>query len=143
MLHFVNPDLSVLEIGSQRGDAAPVSLLKGLSNMESFLDTASWTVACQTGDAMTKTQEQLSSFGEAVKHATLDVCQGLDNQELKDEKFDLVLAFNLAGTAEHPVAAFRNTRKLLKDGGEACFVEINKPGSYFQLLDVTPKSRYV
>ncbi|KAL8696122.1 MAG: hypothetical protein Q9224_002961, partial [Gallowayella concinna] len=141
LLHFTNPQLSILEVGSQLGVASPLSLLKGLPGMKTVLDTSTYTVSCQTADSMTKAQEQLSSFGEAVNFAVLDISQSLENQDLKDEKFDVVLAFNLASTADHPDVAFRNTRKLLKEGGEVCFVEITKPGLYFQMLENLIKAR--
>ncbi|KAI4250707.1 MAG: hypothetical protein LQ352_005293 [Teloschistes flavicans] len=89
----------------------------------------------ETADSVTRAQEQLVSFGEAVKFAAAD-----DKQGWKDEKFDLVLSFNLTSTAIDPDIAIRNARQLLKEGGEVCLVEITRPGLYFQMLDKSQRS---
>lgn len=134
----MKPGLSILEIDSQLGDASPFPLLKGLHSMRSVLETSTYTVLCQTADSVTRAQEQLVSFGEAVKFAAAD-----DKQGWKDEKFDLVLSFNLTSTAIDPDIAIRNARQLLKEGGEVCLVEITRPGLYFQMLDKSQRSEYV
>lgn len=123
------------------GDTASTLLLTQMRDLSAVLATAEYTVSCQSGNAMVHTKERLSSYNEAVKYAVFDIGQNPENQELKNSKFDVLIAFNVSGTVEHPDLALSNARKLLKDGGELLLVEITNPGICLSLLDRIAVSR--
>lgn len=86
-------------------------------------------------------KERLSSSKETVKYATFDIGQNLENQELKDHKFDVIVAFHITGMSEHLDVALSNAKKLLKGGGQLCLVEITNPGIRLSMLGHLADSR--
>ena len=90
---------------------------------------------------MMNVQERLSALENAIKYAVFDISKAPETQELKDCTFDVVIAFNLAGTTEHPEVALRNARKMLKDGGEICLIEVVDPEGYRSLFGRSTNAR--
>ena len=100
-----------------------------MDNIEAILATAEYTVSCCNDNALISVQEHLSSFEEDVKYELFDFSQHPETQQLRDRKFDVVIAFNISNAVGHPDFALTNARKLLKEGGEILLVEITKPGN--------------
>ena len=100
-----------------------------MDHLGAILATAEYTVSCHDVDAMMNTQERLSSYGEDVKYAVFDIDRNPETQELRDRKFDVIIAFNISNAVEHPDFALSNARKSLKEGGEVLLVEITNAGS--------------
>ena len=84
-----------------------------------------------------------SDVYNGVEHVVFDSDKSLETQDLQDQKFDVVLAFDLANTAKHPDIALRNARNLLKEGGDICVLDISKPGLYLSMLTGSGGSVYV
>ncbi len=83
-----------------------------------------------------------SDVESGVEYVVFDSEKSLETQELQDQKFDVVLAFDLANAMKHPDVALRNARSLLKEGGDICVIDISKPGLYLSMLTGSAGSMY-
>ena len=83
-----------------------------------------------------------SDVNSGVEYVVFDSDKSLETQELQDQKFDVVIAFDLASATKNPDTALRNARNLLKDGGDICLLDISKPGLYLSMLTGTGGSVY-
>ena len=83
-----------------------------------------------------------SNVNSGVEYVVFDSDKSLETQELQDQKFDIVLAFDLTNATEHPDIALRNARNLLKEGGDICVLDISKPGLYLSMLTGSGGSVY-
>lgn len=61
---------------------------------------------------------------------------------MQDQKFDVILAFDLANATRNPDIALRNAKNLLKEGGDICVLDISKPGLYLSMLTGSGGSLY-
>ena len=84
-----------------------------------------------------------SDVNSGVEYVVFDSDESLETQEFRSQKFDVVLAFDLANTTKHPDTALRNARNLLKEGGDICVLDISKPGLYLSMLTGSGGSVYV
>lgn len=116
------------------GDSAPMLILPELKGLENILKTAEYTVTCQNSAAVKDVEERLSSFKEGVKCDVLEIDGDLATRGFQDRRFDVIVAINISATARDPDVALINTKKLLKQGGEICLVEVTNPGIYLSLL---------
>jgi zearalenone synthase (highly reducing iterative type I polyketide synthase) len=73
----------------------------------------------------------------------LDISQDISAQKLKDQTFDLVIAFNLSTHVKCLETAVQNIRKILKKGGRVCLVDATQPGSFLTALGHSPSSHRV
>jgi hypothetical protein len=104
------------------------------------LETAEYTLACHDDTAVAAVKERLSYFKDNVKYATFTPGQSLENQPLKDKKFDIVLAFNVSGR-QNIDFALSNAKFLLNAGGELCLVEITNSALQLAMHDSSIISR--
>ncbi len=118
------------------------SLLKHLPGVEALLETAQYTVAYPNGDTLVEARGDPSGVISGVEYVVFDSDKNLETQELQDQKFDVLLAFDLANATKHPDIALRNARNLLKEGGDICVLDISKPGLYLSMLTGSGGSVY-
>ena len=83
-----------------------------------------------------------SDVNSGVEYVVFGSDKTLETQELQDQKFDVVLAFDLANATKHPDIALTNARSLLKEGGDICVLDISKPGLYLSMLTGSGGSVY-
>ena len=89
-----------------------------------------------------KPQSDPSAVNSEVEYVVFDADKISGIQELRDRKFDVVLAFDLANATKHPDIVLRDARNLLKEGGDICALDIGKLGSYLSMLTESGGSRY-
>ena len=119
------------------------TLLKHLSGVETLLETAQYTVACPNRNALADAKERFSDVNNGVDFVVLDSEKSLETQELQNQKFDVVIAFDLANSSKHPDIALANASNLLKEDGAICVLDISNPGLYLSLLTGSGGSSYV
>jgi zearalenone synthase (highly reducing iterative type I polyketide synthase) len=115
--------LSVLEISTELDNLSPIILGPGLDGIERIVKTGDYTVSCTNETAKLKLDEFLSAQGKDISAKLLDISQDITAQEIKDQTFDLVIAFNLSTHVKSLETAVQNVRKILKKGGRVCLVE--------------------
>lgn len=115
-------------------DPEPMLILPELKGIQSILKTAEYTMSCQGSATVKYAEGRLSSFKDGAKYQILETNGELASQELQDRKFDVIIAFNISATALDPDVTLINAKKLLKEGGEICLVEVTNPGIYLSLL---------
>lgn len=123
LLHHTNPGLSVLEISTGSDNLSPIILGPGLDGIEKIVKTGDYTVSCTDETAKTKLDEFLSAQGKGISAKLLDISQDLTAQEIKDQAFDLVIAFNLGTNVKSLETAVQNIKKIIKKRGRVCLVE--------------------
>ena len=116
--------------------------MKHLPGLEALLETAQYTVACPNGNTLAEARSDSSDVNSGVEYVVFDSGKSLETQELQDQKFDVVLAFDLANATRNPDIALRNARNLLKEGGDICVLDISKPGLYLSMLTGSAGSVY-
>ncbi|KAL6719039.1 hypothetical protein ACLMJK_003274 [Lecanora helva] len=136
LLHFTNPQLSILEIQSES-----MSLLKHLPDIEAVLETAQCTVACPSDESLADSGSGLAHLGKGVEYVVLDSTRSLGIPELQDRKFDVVLASSLEIAPKDFDMVLRNARALLENEGNVCIMEVNRPGLYLSALVESAESR--
>lgn len=142
MLYHTNPKMSILEAGSGNVDFAPMVLLNRMPKLQEVLKTAEYTISCPRADAVARAQEKLSIANEVVKFAVFDVEMAPESQEVRDRKFDVVIAFNITGSVANPELALSNTKNLLNEGGRLYLIEMSRPGLYLSVLGCSASTRY-
>lgn len=134
--------MSILEMGTGLVDDAPSVLLNRMQDLKDIFATAEYTISYPNGDAVMRAQKQLSIANDIVKFAVLDIEMTPETQEVKEQKYDVVIVFNITGSVAHPEVALGNARKLLKDGGQICLIELSNPGLYYSVLNCSTSTRY-
>jgi 2-polyprenyl-3-methyl-5-hydroxy-6-metoxy-1,4-benzoquinol methylase len=110
-------------------------LFPKLESIQGVLKTGDYTISCSNGDTNSKVEKRISSLDGNVKFGVLEIDQDLEaQQEMKDRKFDVIVAFNITYGAQRPDVALSNVKKLLKPGGVACFIEVINPGPRLSML---------
>ena len=117
--------------------------MKHLLDLGEVLETCHYTLAHEHDEAAATARNLLSDFGDSVGHAVFDPNKPLETQELKDQKFDIVIAFDFANSTANPDVALDNFKKVLNEGGEILAVEVTNPGLYLSMLSETIEPRYV
>ena len=101
--------------------AAPV--FPSLEGINGLLETTEYTFADQNADTSKATAESLSAWKDRITFKPLDIQQDLSKQELKDARFDVIVA-SMVGFAKDPSSALENMKKLLKPEGKICLIDI-------------------
>ena len=134
--------MSILELSTNSAGIGSSSLLKYLPGLEALLETAQYTVACPNGNTLVKARDHSSDINSGVEYVVFDSDKSFETQELQDQKFDVILAFDLANATKHPDITLRNARNLLKEGGDICVLDVSKPGLYLSMLTGSGGSVY-
>lgn len=120
-----NPTISILELGGWPGNVA--STFFGDDRSNKFADTRflRYVYAAKKND-LEKLLSLVSSTPQ-VSHQEINICTDLDEENLKPESFDVVIAsFSMAAITDSKKALI-NMKSLLKPGGKLCLLEVTNP----------------
>ena len=125
MLYYhSNPKLSILEVQTS---SSPNLLNSEHETLRRMLKTCTLMVAspfsCHTQD----TDEFGTSSETSVRRKAFKVDEDLERQDFKNQRFDIIICFDLLNGVEQPEMAIANMRRLLQPEGATCFVEIDDP----------------
>lgn len=112
-----------------------------MHDVEQILATAEYTISCENEEAMKNMKDRLSHLKGAVKYAVLDIVNDSNTQKLSDAKFDVIMTFNTSSTFDQLDVALSNAKKLLKEGGEICLIEITNPDLRLSMLASSAASK--
>ena len=139
-MHFTNPGLSILELATDPVGSGHLSVLKYLPGLGTLLDTAEYTIAFPSPDSLTEAKENHPQLGDDVEYVVFDPEKSLESQDLRNRRFDVIIAFDFGNTIEHLDVALRNDKTLLKEDGNLCMMNISSPGLYLSMLSGSRRS---
>ncbi|KAL9100557.1 MAG: hypothetical protein Q9163_004079 [Psora crenata] len=122
-----NPDISILELGDAEGGAASSILNSKLGNSSAMDQAFPYTFTTANGAALEAAQASLQPLKDRIGFKVLSIQEELSTQGFEASAFDIIII-------SHPLAALQlegaltNIRKLLKQGGTLCLLNVNKPG---------------
>ncbi|KAI0382791.1 putative polyketide synthase [Hypomontagnella monticulosa] len=125
MLSHKDPSLKYLEIGAGTGGAT-VPILNALGGGNgTYPRFESYTYTDISSGFFEKAEQKFSDWNGLIDYRKLNIEQDLPAQGFKeDEKFDVIIAFNVLHATTNMDQTISNVRKLLKTGGKLLLLEI-------------------
>ncbi|KAI0901837.1 putative polyketide synthase [Annulohypoxylon nitens] len=125
MLSHKDPSLKYLEIGAGTGGAT-VPILNALGGGNgTYPRFESYTYTDISSGFFEKAEQKFSDWSGLIDYRKLNIEQDLPAQGFKeDEKFDVIIAFNVLHATTNMNQTMSNVRKLLKTGGKLLLLEI-------------------
>ncbi|KAI4863957.1 putative polyketide synthase [Hypoxylon rubiginosum] len=125
MLSHKSPSLKYLEIGAGTGGAT-VPILNALGGGNgTYPRFESYTYTDISSGFFEKAEQKFGDWSGLIDYRKLNIEQDLDAQGFKEEeKFDVVIAFNVLHATTNMDRTISNVRKLLKPGGKLLLLEI-------------------
>ncbi|KAI0887631.1 putative polyketide synthase [Annulohypoxylon maeteangense] len=125
MLSHKDPSLKYLEIGAGTGGAT-VPILNALGGGNgTYPRFESYTYTDISSGFFEKAEQKFSDWHGLIDYRKLNIEQDLPAQGFKeDEKFDVIIAFNVLHATTNMNQTISNVRKLLKTGGKLLLLEI-------------------
>ena len=129
-----NPDISILELGTTTGLAAPSIIASTAKEQNGISQTFEYVFSCPNEDALKKAEEQLITCKNRVHIKLLDPEKDLSGQGFQSGTFDIVIISDPLGAAQDADRTLAISRKLLKTGGKLCLVNVTHPGMALSLV---------
>ncbi|KAI1102916.1 putative polyketide synthase [Jackrogersella minutella] len=125
MLSHKDPSLKYLEIGAGTGGAT-VPILNALGGGKgTYPRFESYTYTDISSGFFEKAEQKFSDWNGLIEYRKLNIEQDPSAQGYKeDEKFDVIIAFNVLHATTNMNHTISNVRKLLKTGGKLLLLEI-------------------
>ncbi|KAF7553514.1 hypothetical protein G7Z17_g3559 [Cylindrodendrum hubeiense] len=125
MLSHKSPQLQYLEIGAGTGGAT-VPILKALGGGGgTYPRFSSYTYTDISAGFFEKAEQKFSDWTGLINYRKLNVEQDPHGQGFaEDEKFDVIIAFNVLHATTNMNTTIANARKMLKTGGKLLLLEI-------------------
>lgn len=125
MLSHKTPSLKYLEIGAGTGGAT-VPILKALGGGNgTYPRFSNYTYTDISSGFFEKAEVKFSEWSGLIDYRKLNIEQDLEPQGFgDDEKFDVIIAFNVLHATTNMDRTISNVRKLLKPGGKLLLLEI-------------------
>ncbi|KAH7127804.1 putative polyketide synthase [Dactylonectria estremocensis] len=125
MLSHKSPQLQYLEIGAGTGGAT-VPILKALGGgAGTYPRFSNYTYTDISAGFFEKAEQKFADWTGLINYRKLNVEQDPHAQGFaEDEKFDVIIAFNVLHATTNMNTTIANARKLLKTGGKLLLLEI-------------------
>ncbi|KAH6888171.1 putative polyketide synthase, partial [Thelonectria olida] len=125
ILSHKSPQLQYLEIGAGTGGAT-VPILNALGGGNgTYPRFSNYTYTDISSGFFEKAEQKFSDWTGLINYRKLNVEQDPQSQGFaEDEKFDVIIAFNVLHATTNMNATIANARKLLKTGGKLLLLEI-------------------
>jgi acyl transferase domain-containing protein/NADPH:quinone reductase-like Zn-dependent oxidoreductase/ubiquinone/menaquinone biosynthesis C-methylase UbiE len=128
LLSFKKPNLHIMEIGA--GTAGTTfHALSAMSRSSSTPLFSSYTFTDISSGFFEKAQSRLKQWGDVITYRTLDIEKNVIAQDFKGGDYDVVIASNVLHATANIEMTLRNTRTLLKTGGQLVLLEITNPSA--------------
>jgi ubiquinone/menaquinone biosynthesis C-methylase UbiE len=124
-----NPTMKVLEIGAGSGGTT-LALFRKLTVRQGL----SYDFTDISAGFFIKAKELLSEWTSSINYKKLDIETDPVEQGFEEAKYDLVIASNVLHATKHMETTLKNTRKLLKPGGQLMLLEVTTPPVYLHLV---------
>ena len=98
-------------------------IFPSLEGIDSLLDTADYTFTAQNANSINNVTESLTTWKDRIRFKTLDLEQDTSVQDLKDSRFDVVIA-SMVGFASNSSITLERMKKMLKPDGKLCLIEV-------------------
>jgi NADPH:quinone reductase-like Zn-dependent oxidoreductase/SAM-dependent methyltransferase len=125
LLSHKHPNLRFLEIGAGTGGAT-LPILQALGgNKEAYPRFEDYTYTDISSGFFEKAQDKFRDWGNLIRYRKLNIEQDAVSQGFaENEKFDVVVAFNVLHATANISNTISNVRKLLKEGGKLLLLEM-------------------
>lgn len=129
-----NPDVSILELGTSTGAAAPSIISSAAEEPDSLPQTFEYVFSSPTDDTLKIAEDQLAPWKDRIKFKKFSVEKDSSSQGFENGTLDVVIISTPVGVAHHAERTLATVRKLLKPGGKLCLMNVTNPGMRLSLV---------